>query len=54
MENLSVFLRFSPITDAFSVSFYGLAADRQEYCFTKDFFFVFFLKFIFEPKNLFF
>jgi len=28
--------------------FYGLAADRQEYCFTKDFFifyfFIFFLK----------
>jgi len=40
-------------------TFYGLAADRQEYCFTKDFFFIFFfsfffLKFIFEPKNLFF
>jgi len=36
--------------------FYGLAADRQEYCFTKDIFFIFlfFLKFIFEPKPLFF
>jgi len=50
--------------------YYGLAADRQEYCFTfffrtgggppgvlfyKSFFFFFFkFKFIFEPKNLFF
>jgi len=42
--------------------FYGLAADRQEYCFTKDFFLFYFfilfffsfifLKFIFEPKPL--
>jgi len=33
--------------------YYGLAADRQEYCLTKDIFFfffflIFFLKFIFE------
>jgi len=40
------------------VDFYGLAADRQEYCFTKDFLFLFFfffllfLKFIFEPQQL--
>jgi len=38
--------------------YYGLAADRQEYCFTKEFFFFFFLllflKFIFEPQQLFF
>jgi len=25
------------------VTFYGLAADRQEYCFTKDLFFIIFL-----------
>jgi len=44
-------------------NFYGLAADRQEYCFTKDFclfffffffFFLLFLNFIFEPQQLFF
>jgi len=37
--------------------FYGLAADRQEYCFTKVFFIyfiLFFLKFFFEPQQLFF
>jgi len=38
--------------------FYGLAVDRQEYCFTKKNIFYFllfyFLKFIFEPKPLFF
>jgi len=38
--------------------FYGLAADRQEYCFTKYFYFIFFyyfifIKFIFEPKSFF-
>jgi len=37
----------------FKKSFYGLAADRQDYCFTKYYsFFIFyinFLKFIFEP-----
>jgi len=30
-------------------TFYGLAADCQEYCFTK----VFFSKFIFDPKQFF-
>jgi len=40
--------------------FYGLAADRQEYCFTKDFFLfyffiiIIFFKVFFEPKPLFF
>jgi len=36
--------------------FYGLPADRQKYCFTKVFFFffIFFLKFVFEFKPLFF
>jgi len=36
--------------------FYGLAADRQEYCFTTYYYlFIFlFIKFIFEPQQLFF
>jgi len=25
---------------SYTGTFYGLAADRQEYCFTKDFFFI--------------
>jgi len=42
------------------IPYYGLAADRQEYCFTKDILFLFYfflkkiLKFIFELKPLFF
>jgi len=28
----------------FTKDFYGLAADRQEYCFTKDFFYYYFFK----------
>jgi len=34
--------------------FYGLAADGQEYCFITDIFLFLFIKFIFEPQQLFF
>jgi len=39
-----IVLLFIPIHDTREgrVSFYGLAADRQEYCFTKDFFLILF------------
>jgi len=31
----------------FFIPFYGLAADRQEYCFTKDYLFILFYLFIY-------
>jgi len=44
---------FGTNIDVFRLQFYRLAADNQEYCFTKYLKMFFFLTFTFEPRQFF-